>query len=50
MKSNEQNQKSNQGSEKKSTQNQGNFKNDPERAREAGKKGGEAPRNGNRSS
>lgn len=29
-------------------QNSGNFKNDPERAREAGKKGGEASRGSNR--
>jgi uncharacterized protein len=39
-----------QRSEPKRAHNAGNFKNDPERAREAGRKGGQASRGGGRRS
>lgn len=42
------NQRGNNNQPSGRNQNSGNFKNDPERAREAGKKGGEASRGGNR--
>lgn len=40
----------NQRPEQKRAHNAGNFKNDPERAREAGRKGGQASRGGGRRS
>jgi len=39
-----------QAPEQKRSHNAGNFKNDPERAREAGRKGGQASRGGGRRS
>ena len=39
-----------QSTEPKRSHNAGNFKNDPERAREAGRKGGQASRGGGRRS
>lgn len=43
------NRSNNQGQQNQSSNNRGNFKNDPQRAAEAGRKGGQASHGGGRS-